>query len=253
MVDVRTSRGRVGRALEGQRRAGGSGGSSQHGYAPDEVSRPGVRAGLVLIALVAMSCSTKAKVAAPYSAPPAPRPATGAAPWPRPNDTLARAQREGLTPQRKESFTFHIHVLVDIFVNGRAVALPSGLGIDIRVPGVRTGPLPGGGTGYGGISLCASPCIAPLHTHDPSGIVHVESPEKKDYTLGQFFNEWAVRLDGTCVGGYCAPQAKIAVFINGKRHDGNPADIVFVDHDVLAIVVGSPPAQIPATFGNPDV
>ena len=208
---------------------------------------------LLLVLVLTASCAAKTKVTPAYSAPPAPPPTTGAPPWARPNDTLVRAQREGLTPQRKESFTFHIHVLLDVFANGRAVTVPSGLGIDIRVPGVRSGPLPGGGTAYGGISLCAAACIAPLHTHDPSGIVHVESPDKKDYTLGQFFTEWGVRLDATCVGGYCTPQAAIAVFVNGKRREGNPADIVFVDHDVLALVVGSPPPQIPATFGNPDV
>ena len=140
----------------------------------------------LLLLLLAASCSTKSKVTPAYSAPAAPAPATGAAPWPRPGDTLSRAAREGLTPQRKESFTFHIHSHLDIFVNGRSMTVPSGLGIDIHDPGVRNGPEPGGGLSYGGISLCAKPCISPLHTHDMSGVVHVESGEKKDYTLGYF-------------------------------------------------------------------
>jgi len=199
------------------------------------------------------ACSTKAKVTPPYSAPDAPRPATGAAPWARPTDTLARAARAGLVAQRKESFAFHIHSHLDVFVNGRSVTVPPGLGIDITDPGVHSGPVPGGGVSYGGISLCARPCISPLHTHDPSGVVHVEAPQKHDYTLGQFFAVWGVRLDDTCVGGYCGPGAKAAVFVDGKRHEGSPAGLVFSDRTEIAVVIGTPPPQIPATFGSPDV
>jgi len=208
---------------------------------------------LAIGALLCAACTGKAKITPSYSAPPAPSPKTGAPPWPRPADTLARATRAGLVPQRRESFTFHIHSHLDIFVNGASVTVPSGLGIDITDPGVRHAPLPGGGTGYGGISLCAKPCISPLHTHQPNGIVHVESPAKQDYKLGGFFAVWGVRLDAGCVGGYCAPDAKIGVFVKGKRYDGNPADIVFEDHAEVAIVIGTPPAQIPATYGIPEV
>ncbi len=208
---------------------------------------------VVLIALLAAcACSVKVKVTPSYSAPPAPVPTTGAPPWPRPSDTLARATRVGLVPQRKESFTFHIHSHLDIFVNGQALTVPSGLGIDITDPGVHHGALGGGGMAYGGISLCAKPCISPLHTHEPNGIVHVESPGQQDYKLGQFFAVWGTRLNSLCVGAFCSPDAKIATFVNGKRSDGNPADIVFADHEEIAIVIGSPPTKIPATYGIPE-
>jgi hypothetical protein len=32
--------------------------------------------------------------------------------------------------------------------------------------------------------------MAPLHTHDASGIIHVESSVKRNYTLGEFLNTW---------------------------------------------------------------
>jgi hypothetical protein len=38
--------------------------------------------------------------------------------------------------------------------------------------------------------------MAPLHTHDGSGIVHVESTINRDYTLGEFLNIWGLNLDG---------------------------------------------------------
>ncbi len=38
--------------------------------------------------------------------------------------------------------------------------------------------------------------MAPLHTHDTSGIIHVESNEIKNYTLGQFLQNWGINLKG---------------------------------------------------------
>jgi hypothetical protein len=86
-----------------------------------------------------------------------------------------------------------------------------------------------------------------LHTHFADGVIHIEAPTKMQFTLGQFFREWGVRLDGSCVGGYCWPAASVAVFVDGKRQTGNPASILLLDHDEMAIVIGTPPAQVPAT------
>lgn len=33
-------------------------------------------------------------------------------------------------------------------------------------------------------------CMNAIHTHDASGVLHVESPVKKDFTLGDFFAVW---------------------------------------------------------------
>jgi hypothetical protein len=41
--------------------------------------------------------------------------------------------------------------------------------------------------------------MAPLHTHDDSGIVHVESTINKNYTLGEFLNIWGLNLEGKTV------------------------------------------------------
>ena len=71
------------------------------------------------------------------------------------------------------------------------------------------------------------------------------------FTLGQFFDEWGVRLDERCVGGYCKPAASIVVFLEGNRQTGNPAAIALSTHEEIAIVIGSPPAAIPASFAFP--
>jgi hypothetical protein len=50
------------------------------------------------------------------------------------------------------------------------------------------------------------------------------------------------------VGSYCAPETTIGVFIDGEPYEGNPADIELVDEREIAIVVGSPPAEVPSEF-----
>ncbi|WP_136625277.1 hypothetical protein [Dictyobacter kobayashii] len=40
-------------------------------------------------------------------------------------------------------------------------------------------------------------CIYWLHTHDTSGIIHIESPTQKTYTLGNFTQLWG-SVSRTC-------------------------------------------------------
>ena len=177
---------------------------------------------------------------------PAPRPAHGAVPWLPPADTIRWIRAAGLQPERKETLIHHVHAHLDIFVNGKPAIVPSGIGINIHDPGVRKFKEPDGSTAYGGIELCKKPCISPLHTHDATGILHTESASAVPNRLGQFFTEWHVRLGRMCVGGYCRP-ANIQFYVNGKRYDGNPREILLTDRKEIAIVIGTPPKKIPKT------
>jgi hypothetical protein len=180
-------------------------------------------------------------------APAAPTPAAGAVPWPAPPDPLERTVQAGLTPTTREFLQVHRHAHLDVFVNGEPVTVPAGVGIDITDPAVKTTPSEAGDT-YGGIDRCDDPCISPLHTHDLSGVLHTESTQTRLNTLGEFFTEWGVELDGRCVGGYCAPEAGIQVFVNGDRFEGDPASIQLADQTEIAIVIGSLPEPIPTSF-----
>jgi hypothetical protein len=175
---------------------------------------------------------------------PAPKPAHGAAPWPAPGDPLRLTRAAGLQPEPKETLAHHVHAHLDIFVNGKRVVVPAGIGIDIQDPGVHTFTAPDGSKAYGGIQLCDKPCISPLHTHDTTGILHTESASAVPNRLGQFFTEWRVRLSRQCVGGYCRP-ASIEIFVNGKRSQGDPRAILLTDRKEIAIVIGTPPKKIP--------
>jgi hypothetical protein len=214
---------------------------------------PGMRVAVtvtLVLALCLAGCgggsSKSSSEPKPYTAAAAPTPASGAAPWPAPPNPLARARAAGLAPERREQLQYHVHAHLDVFVNGRAVPVPAGIGINIADPGVQTGPDPtGSGNSYGGIKLCSKPCISPLHTHDATGLIHTESATVSPNRLGQLFTEWGVRLNGSCVGGYCAPKAPVAIFVDGKRFTGDPNAIGLADQREIAVVIGSPPGQIP--------
>jgi hypothetical protein len=139
-----------------------------------------------------------------------------------------------------------VHAHLDVFVDGQHITIPAGIGIDITNPGVKQFD-DGGQIAYGGIEGCDQPCISPLHTHDVTGILHTESATDIENTLGQFFIEWSQRLDASCVASYCRPTENIDVYIDGQLYGGNPADIGLSNHREIAIVIGTPPAQIPAT------
>jgi hypothetical protein len=176
---------------------------------------------------------------------PAPRPSTGAAPWPAPAHPLRLAVAAGLTPERKETLIHHVHSHLDIFVNGKPIRVPAGIGIDIHNPGVHVFDSSDGSKAYGGINLCNLACISPLHTHDDTGILHTESASPVPNRLGQFFIEWGVALTPACVGGYCH-LTSTHVYVDGKPFAGDPRDILLTDHKEIAIVIGTPPKKIPA-------
>ena len=165
---------------------------------------------------------------------------------------MARTVAAGLVPNTRETLQHHVHAHLDVFVDGVAYTVPAGVGIRIDDPAVKSGVNLLGQASYGGISVpCETPCISPLHTHDTSGTLHTESPEAVDNTLGQFFVEWGVRLDGQCVGEYCSPEKPIAVYVDGKPVPTDTESLTglkLLDKREIAIVIGTPPAVIPDAF-----
>jgi hypothetical protein len=151
---------------------------------------------------------------------------TGPAPWNAGLDHLGdRLKPLGLSQLGAEGTKVHIHQHLDIFVNGKHITVPQSIGI------------------FDGQYLTE------LHTHDTSGVMHVESPTTREFTLGDFFGVWGVRLTDKCIGGYCKPQTPWRLYVNGLNEPGNPADLVLKKHQELAIVIGTKrPKQIPSTY-----
>ncbi len=148
---------------------------------------------------------------------------TGPAPWlPDIENLAARLKAINLPALYEEGDALHIHQHLDIIINGKPVTVPSGIGIN---PIARF--------------------ISPLHTHDVSGVMHVESDVKRDFTLGQFFDVWGVRFSKSCIGAYCAKGADtLRVFANGKPVSGDPRNLVLRDHQEIAVVYGPATAKV---------
>ena len=151
---------------------------------------------------------------------------TGPAPWNPGLDHLTdRLGPLGLQELGAEGTVIHIHQHLDIFVNGKHITVPASIGI------------------YDGQYLTE------LHMHDTSGVMHVESPTKRQFDLGQFFGVWGVRLNSSCIGGYCKPTTPWRMYVNGLEWPGDPAKLQLKRHQEIAIVVGTKrPPQIPSTY-----
>jgi hypothetical protein len=81
--------------------------------------------------------------------------------------------------QASEQTLFHIHAHLAIFVNGQARQVPAAIG----VPGARAQPT------ADGPFIAAGKCFYWLHTHAADGIIHIESPVQRTYSLGDLFDE----------------------------------------------------------------
>jgi hypothetical protein len=128
----------------------------------------------------------------------------------------------------------HIHEHLDVVVNGKLYPVPALIGINVP-----------------------QRFIAELHTHDQSGIVHVESPTVRTFTLGNFFDVWGLRFSSRCLGGYCANGARhVNVWVNGKRVRTDPRKILLLSHQEIVVAYGTlasikPLGPIPASYPFP--
>ena len=185
--------------------------------------------GLLALCLVTAACGGSSHPRSGVTPPPTgggpPALQTGPAPWPLGSDQVARIAAAGLPALPSESLRVHYHAHLDVLVDGQAVTVPALVGIDVR-----------------------RQVLSPLHTHDQRGVLHVESPNNPDFTLGQFFTEWGVRFSANCVGGYCAPDHPVSVYVNGEPRPGDPAAVRLAPHQEIAVVVGKAPPAVPASF-----
>lgn len=215
----------------------------------NRVEDRGVRAHLSAIPAIALviaaACNGPAASVAYPSSNPLAQPS-----WPAPANPMALAQQAGLVPESAEYLTTHNHAHLDVFVDGVAIKVPAGIGIDIGASGVTDTKTPDGTADDYQVKTCPAACLSPLHTHDPSGLLHSESRAANHpaYLLGQFFTEWGVKLDATCIGQYCKPTALIHIYLNGTLYEGNPAQIPLASLLEIAIVIGRPPALVPTKW-----
>jgi hypothetical protein len=146
---------------------------------------------------------------------------------------------DGIQCQSSEQALFHIHARLTVYVGGRSRSVPYGIGIGDP----RTTPTPAGRF------VTAGSCFAWLHTHVADGIIHIESPVRRTYLLGDFFDIWKQPLSATRAGPARGP---VVAFVDGKRWRGNPRSIPLKAHAQIQLDVGRPlvpPAHISSWNG----
>lgn len=132
--------------------------------------------------------------------------------------------------QSNEKDKYHVHVHVAVYVKGQMMRLPAGIGVTTPrlLEKFSSGPF---------YDVGPYDCLYWLHTHVADGIVHVESPGRRDFTLGEFFDIWNQPLGPNQVG---PAKGNVIVYENGKRLLGNPRSTPLIPHADIQIDVGSP-------------
>jgi hypothetical protein len=134
---------------------------------------------------------------------------------------------DGISCSASEQVAYHIHTHLAVYVNGSLRPITAGVGLVSPVAEQTTdGPFDS-----------ATTCYYWLHVHAQDGIIHVESPSERKYTLGQFFALWQQPLTADQVGSVRGP---LTVFVNGRRYVGPPSDITLLPHEDIQIDVGTP-------------
>ena len=121
--------------------------------------------------------------------------------------------------------TFHIHSHVTLFQNGAQVAIPLAIGLMSPVYSM------------GGNYANSGTCFYHLHTHDNSGIVHIENPTTTTYTLGEFFDIWGEPLSVSNVAGVSGPTL---FYLGTSMFTGDPRTITLTNHEQITLEVGGP-------------
>ena len=136
----------------------------------------------------------------------------------RPGPASAGPVIDGIECNTSESLIYHIHGHLSIYDQGRPVTVPQGIGIDK-----------------------AHGCIYWMHTHDTRGVMHIESPTEKHYTLGNFLDIWGQRVDSSAFLAHgIAPGHSVRAYVGKDRYSGNPTAILLTPHTLLTLEYGPP-------------
>jgi len=126
---------------------------------------------------------------------------------------------DGVGCARNENY--HVHALLSVYRNGQRLAIPDSIGR-------------------------GSGCSYEMHTHDGSGVIHIETDVPKTFTLGQFLSLWGQSISAAGILGLAGP-AQYYVIENEKITPltTDPAAVVLAGRKEIVIVTGTPPKTLP--------
>jgi hypothetical protein len=142
---------------------------------------------------------------------------------------------DGIQCQTSEQVAYHIHAHLAIYASGQPQTVPLGIGI----------PNPQVDNSSGEPFVVGGSCFYWLHSHATDGVIHIESPDQRTYTLGNWFDIWGQPLSATQVG---SNKGAVTAYVNGQRYTGDPRNIPLTAHAVIQLDVGQDVAPRPYTF-----
>jgi hypothetical protein len=112
---------------------------------------------------------------------------------------------------------FHVHAHLSLYINGAQVQLPQNIGI-----------------------ASDQSCIYWLHTHDTSGVIHIEAPGQDNYKLGTFFKIWSQRFPQLGFPAQLDSTSDWQVYVNGKPYTGDFRQINLDAHALITMAYKTP-------------
>ncbi len=88
-------------------------------------------------------------------------------------------------------------------------------------------------------------CFYWLHTHTEDGVIHIESPVQRTFTLADFFAIWGQPLSSSQVA---SAQGSVIAYVNDMRWSGDPNQIPLQAHLLIQFDVGPDVPPRPFTF-----
>jgi hypothetical protein len=113
---------------------------------------------------------------------------------------------------------------LDVFVDGRAVTVPAGVGV-------------------------RPTCSYWVRTTAADGVVTIGSPQRRSFTLGNFFDIWGAPLTAGRLLTFDVNAGRpLRAFVDGRLREGDPRAIRLEDGREIALVLGRRPRTVPARF-----
>jgi hypothetical protein len=119
--------------------------------------------------------------------------------------------------QSSDPSGMHIHAHVTIYLNGKRIPIPQSIGI-----------APDGS------------CLYWLHTHDASGIIHIEAPRGSSFTLGTFLDIWGQQFQQLGYPRQLSDPDGWYPYVDGKLVSSGMRSIPLVSHTLITLAYNSP-------------
>jgi hypothetical protein len=136
---------------------------------------------------------------------------------------------DGIKCESNPRVLFHVHAHLTVFVGGTPRQVPAGIGFwpPVGPQNYRNGQF----------GVTARNCWTWVSTRYPDGLVHIESPVRRRFVLGDLFDVWGQPLAKTRVG---PARGAVTAIVNGRVWTADPRTIPLSAHAQIQLEVGKP-------------